>query len=570
MKVNNKGLSVVELIVSFVLCILVFVFIIQVVSAIEELYINLGIKTELLNKQSLISEQLNNKFETNKTILIKSCGDDCLTFFYKDNTFEKMQIDKAANNFIFGDEIYNFNGLGFVDGITINDEPAYNRGILTINLNIKNSIFDNGKYIIKALYQYSNSDTIYSPTTSDKAEIFLLGPAVSYKFSEELFIEPGWIVYYPDGRIVINSPDVKASGLSFDNDGNGFITYTGINEVAGASKVRTIKNYETAKTRILNLYEKSNNSGLYYYDGTGRYVYKGENPNNYLTIGSKVFRIISLEVQEKYSLDEDGHVIVVDGEKQKESKYLLKVVSNDYVENEESNNMLPFSMVPYESVLFNSSVWSKKVCDGDNCRIEKQYLNSVVNDIYLQALLNTGAGKLQIMNGTFNVGVVDWNQYFHLSLSASSDPNEYTYQAKAIYDAEGSDVTWGNGTTDPGKWSGNCLEDVCPPNAAILSLTDVLFAGGASTCENSIKIQGAVHCVFDNWIWKQSVNRDEYRLLTRDNYTNTWMLTEQNFLSAQSVMTSYKARATMFLDADLYIMGSGTAENPYTLYTTDQ
>ena len=70
---DNKGLSVVELIVSFVLCILVFVFIVQVVSSVEELYINLGIKTELLNKQSLISEEMNNKFSDNKTILIKEC-----------------------------------------------------------------------------------------------------------------------------------------------------------------------------------------------------------------------------------------------------------------------------------------------------------------------------------------------------------------------------------------------------------------------------------------------------------------------------------------------------------------
>ena len=63
MKVNNKGLSVVELIVSFVLCILVFIFIIQVVSSVEELYLNLGIKTQLLNKQTLISEKLNNTFK---------------------------------------------------------------------------------------------------------------------------------------------------------------------------------------------------------------------------------------------------------------------------------------------------------------------------------------------------------------------------------------------------------------------------------------------------------------------------------------------------------------------------
>ena len=576
MKVNNKGLSVVELIVSFVLCILVFVFIIQVVSSVEELYINLGVKTELLSKQSIISEEMNNKFKDKKTTLIKSCGKDCLTFFYKDNTFEKMQIDKDKNNFVFGENIYNFNGLGFVDSltVTVTDDRTYNQGILTINLNIKNSIFDNGKYIIKAYYQYSNGETVYSASTSDKPEIFLLGPAVSYKFSEDLFIEPGWIVYYPDGRITINSADVVPSNIEFDHDGNGFIRYRGVNEAAGVEKTRTIKNYETAKARILSLYDKSPTEGIYYYDGMGRYVYKGANPNNYITIGSKVFRIISLDIQSQYMLDEEGHVVVVDGEKQKETKYLLKVVSTDFIKNEDATESLPFSTAHFGDSLYNTSMWSKKVCTGSDCHIDKQYINTIVNDIYLQGLLNTGAGKLQIKNGTFNTGVVNWNQY-HLSLYYADYPDEVSYRAKDIYDAEGADYAyfdWGTGTdvVEPGKWSGDCFDDVCEPNAGIVTLTDVLFAGGDPGCLDNVVVKNGVKCVQDNWLWKQKSNeadREQYRMMTRINLTGTWILTEQNYLSTDDITQSYRTRATLYLDADLYIMGSGTSENPYTLYT---
>ena len=571
MKINNKGLSVVELIVSFVLCILVFVFIIQVVSSVEELYINLGIKTELLNKQSLISEQINNKFVDNKTILIKNCGDDCLTFFYKDNTFEKMRIDKKQNNFIFGEDVYNFNGLGFVDSltVTVNDDMTYNQGILTINLNVKNSIFDNGKYIIKALYQYNNNETIYSPSTSDKAEIFLLGPAVSYKFSEDLFIEPGWIVYYPSGKISINGPDVKPSPMDFDSDGNGFIKYRGQNEASGVEKTRTIKNYETAKNHIINLYEKTPTAGIYLYNEMGRYVYKGGNPNNYLAIGSKIFRIISLDIQSQYVLDDEGNIVIIDGEKQKESKYLLKVVSNDYIKDEEGNELLPFGTeTQIGAPLYFISAWTKKICSNEsNCNIQKQYINSVVNDIYLQGLLNTGTGKLQIKNGTFNTGLVRWTDY---KFSDSSNTERLVYQAKEIYDIEGSDVTWGDGTTDPGKWNGNCLTEVCGPNAGIISLTDVLFASSNSECLDTVVIQNGVKCVLDNWLWKQKVteeDRSEYRLMTRNTINNTWLLTEYNYLSTQRITEKYKTKATLFLDADLYIMGSGTLESPYVLYS---
>ena len=155
---DKKGLSVVELIVSFVLCILVFVFIIQVVSSVEELYINLGIKTELLNKQSLISEDVNNKLSHSNVALIKKCGNNCLTFFYKNNTSEKMTIDKEKNIFSFGQKSYSFSGLGFIESLTINtsEDASYGQGLLTINLNVKNSIFDTGKYNKIRVINYGN------------------------------------------------------------------------------------------------------------------------------------------------------------------------------------------------------------------------------------------------------------------------------------------------------------------------------------------------------------------------------------------------------------------------------
>lgn len=563
MKINNKGLSVVELIVSFVLCILVFVFIIQVVSAVEELYINLGIKTELLNKQSLISEEINSKFLKNKIILIKNCGENCLTFFYKDNTYQKMQIDKELNNFIFGEAIYNFNGLGFVDALTVtlNSDRTYDKGILTINLNVKNSIFDNGKYVIKALCQYDSSETVYSPLNSDKAEIFLLGPAVSYKFSEDLFIEPGWIVYYPSGKITINESDVKPSPIEFDSDGNGFIKYRGVNEASGSEKTRTIKNHVTIKDHIINLYENSSED-IYLYSGMGRYVYKGSDPDNYLAIGSKKFRIISLDVQSQYVLDENNNIVEIDGIKQKEMKYLVKVVSEDAITDENGNDMLPFGTE--RSGILSESVWSKKNCNDGDCVMLKQYINSVVNEIYLPSLLNTGAGKLQIRNGTFNSGVVDRKIY---KFYCTDCPKE-EYLAKTIYDVEGADVTWGNGATDLGKWSGNCLDEVCGPNAAIMSLTDVLFASSDAECLDTIAVERGTSCSQKNWLWKQ---RDtQYRLMTRNTINNTWVLTDVNYFGQQAMRNTYKTKATLFLDADLYEMGNGSEESPYVLYSIEK
>lgn len=578
---DKKGLSVVELIVSFVLCILVFVFIIQVVSSVEELYVNLGIKTELLNKQSLISEEMNNKFTENKTILIKKCGNNCLTFFYRDNTSEIMTINKEKNTFSFGNNTYNFDGLGFVDSLTIttSDDPGYGQGILTINLNVKNSIFDNGKYVIKALYQYDSNKTIYSASEATNAEIILLGPAISYKFSEDLFIEPGWIVYYPDGKITINGPDVIPGELEYDDDGNGFIRYTGVGDAAGQEKERVIKNYETAKAHIIDLYENSPTAGLYLYGEMGKYVYKGANPENYLAIGSKLFRILSLDIQNKYVLDDDGNVVVENGEKLKESKYLLKVVSEDYISDGDGNTLLPYGNdMTSDLPLFNTSAWSRTICtnasDPSTCKIYKQYINTIVNDVWLQGLLNTGTGKLQITNGTFNTGIVNWNRYY---LGGKIlDKESESYAAKELFDVEGSDATAVDGMSiDPGKWHGNCLEDVCGPNAGIYSLTDILFASADDNCLTEVVVTMdsnlSVACANKNWLWvitkKDEEDRAYYRLMTRNTVTNTWLLTETNSLLPDARYEKHATRGTLYLDADLYIMGTGTKDNPYTLYT---
>ena len=558
---DKKGLSVVELIVSFILCILVFIFIIQIVSSIEELYINLGIKTNLLNKQSLIAEDINNKFYDTKTLLIKKCDTDCFTFFYKDNTSEKMFIDKESNTFHFGENTYSFQNLGFVDGLTITLTPSsnYDESILTVNLNIKNSIFDSGKYVIKAIYQFSSNETVYSANNLDGAEIFLLGPAVSYKFSEDLFIEPGWMVYYPDGTITINKNDVTPSSLEYDQDGNGYIIYTGNGAATGQTKKRVIKNYETAKDHILDLYKNSPTSGITFYDTIGKHVYKGENPNNYILIGTNMFRIISMDLQEKYVLNDQNEEV-------KENKYLLKVVSEDILADNEGNTRLPFGNARDNGPLDNMSVWMKKKCNNGECVIYKQEINRIVNEEWLAKLLNTGTGKLQIVNGTFNMGLVNWNSY---NIGPNDQPKEAitNYPIKQIYDDERSDVELYE-DRDEGTWHGNCLENICGPNAGILSLTDVLFAGPKCIDNVVVEYNGSVDvkCAENNWLWPQ-LDGMQLRLMTRDNITNTWVLTDRSFFIASNVYGEFETKATIYLDADLYITGTGTKENPYSLYS---
>ncbi len=528
---SKKGMSVVELIVAFVLCILVFVFIMQVVATIEELYLNLGVKTELLNKQSLISEKINEKLNDHSVMLIKKCGSDCYTFIYKDNTFEKMEINKTNNTFSFGNDIYHFNNLGKVTALTMqsNRNAAYNKGILSINLDIKNSIFEGGKYLIKAYYQYDENETAFSETRIDKPEIILFGSASDYELSVTDYKEPGWMVYYPNGTVTINSNDVTASSITVDNAGIFYITYTGTGAASGATARRDIKKLLSAKEKILNLYA-SQEEFINTVGGTGKYVYRGDNPNNYILVANRLFRILSLDIQNNYKLDSNNNIVTSGGNKVLEDKYLLKVVSNNYLTDTSKNVTIAYGIADDG---FTTSAWTS----GNNTK----YMYRLVNQVYLQELLNTGTGHVQIKNGIFHTGRVDINNFEGLAL-------------KDIYDRESLEYEGYSGT-----WSG-CTETKCEPNAAILSLTDVMFASGNSSCTTNASV-GA--CRSNNWVLKDS---EIIRLMTRHSVDRTWAVSTSSYVD-RAISSEIRNRVTLYLDANLYMIGDGTIDNPYQLYT---
>ena len=83
---NKKGLTIVELIVTFSLTTVISLFLIQVILFLKDTYMINGIKSEMVLKQSLISDRINTLLNENNLIGVDSCGDNCysLEFFYSD------------------------------------------------------------------------------------------------------------------------------------------------------------------------------------------------------------------------------------------------------------------------------------------------------------------------------------------------------------------------------------------------------------------------------------------------------------------------------------------------------
>ena len=68
----KKGFTVVELIVSFSLVMVIVIFLFQIIISLKNLSTNSGVKTELLNKQSLISNEINKKLNNNEIISLQN------------------------------------------------------------------------------------------------------------------------------------------------------------------------------------------------------------------------------------------------------------------------------------------------------------------------------------------------------------------------------------------------------------------------------------------------------------------------------------------------------------------
>ena len=216
---NNKGFTVVELIVTFALAMAIAVFLFQIVIVLKDLYTSYGVKTELLNKQSLISYKINNSFDDKKITSITKCGSYCLNFVYEDNTVNRLFIDKDNRIFEFGTyRVILPEGSYFGDmNIDVYISPIYdtskNDSLLTIDIPIFNDAVKGENFGIKTVYQYSSLTTnitkvIFDDTASQYGTVLLKGSNQVVANNDVTYTDAGYIIFDKDGQKVVSSAQV--------------------------------------------------------------------------------------------------------------------------------------------------------------------------------------------------------------------------------------------------------------------------------------------------------------------------------------------------------------------------
>lgn len=157
---NNKGMTLVELIASFTLSSIIIVLLINVIVVLKDVYTKSSIKSELIMVQSGLSQKINQKMTTDNLNNYSSCGDNCYDLIFKDETI-RLSLDKSARLVKFGEYSYQYPKNSVISDIEITTDNYStiigNNSILVLKIQVTNSRFINDDYGVNIVYPYNSS-----------------------------------------------------------------------------------------------------------------------------------------------------------------------------------------------------------------------------------------------------------------------------------------------------------------------------------------------------------------------------------------------------------------------------
>ena len=181
---NNKGFSILELIVSFSLTMVIMVVLFEIIVYMKELYEKSVTQTELLNRQNLITDYIYTDLASNNLVAIDGCGDNCINFIYSDERTKQLTWDLS-----FGSLRYDEYTLTLIGSSSFNKDEEYQltygennkltgvkicynsdstNAYVSIKLPINNSLFPNIDFGLNIFYTYNDAEVyIDLPKSSD-------------------------------------------------------------------------------------------------------------------------------------------------------------------------------------------------------------------------------------------------------------------------------------------------------------------------------------------------------------------------------------------------------------------
>ena len=145
---NNKGLTLIELIVTFALALAIVIILINTLVIIKDNYNDTETRTNLVVNQSTLSNLLNEKFQGNNLVSYTSCaGTFCYRFTFQDG--EIFELNATTDTITFGKYVYKLDKLSEV----VDPSLTINNPYLIIKIPIKTKTYPNEDFGINLVYK---------------------------------------------------------------------------------------------------------------------------------------------------------------------------------------------------------------------------------------------------------------------------------------------------------------------------------------------------------------------------------------------------------------------------------
>ena len=158
---NNKGLTLIELITTFALSAVIIVLLINVVASIRTVYSKVSIKSDLYITQSNLSNALNSKLHDNKLDSYSTCTDSTFCFNFTLMNAETFKLVVEENKIIVGDKVYKLTDKTkvvnptLVPGYIEQNEAYSGNNILVLKIPIINELYPNIDFGVNVVYLYN-------------------------------------------------------------------------------------------------------------------------------------------------------------------------------------------------------------------------------------------------------------------------------------------------------------------------------------------------------------------------------------------------------------------------------
>ena len=418
-------------------------------------------------------------------------------------------------------EITNIESTNVIGSATNGSAPTYTKTTATFNTNLV-SPGDSITYDVTVENKGSVDATLKTITKTDTNNSAILFETSGIKEGDSLLVgaKAHMLVKVTYNQAIASQPKNLTSTLKVTLD----YVQKSSSTVTPSTSLAADKLKENVVTTGDGLYADTTEAG--------RYIYRGANPNNYITLGSDTYRIISVESDNTLKVIKNGRI----GSKVfDEQTARFSTNSTDYCTSTVGCKVWGSKTTMLDTNGNNVTQMPKEVGGTLYNLPEKEaYLNTYLNNDWYNSL--SSSVQNLIVSHMFNVGVA---KYDETNLS-NTITQEVTY-----------------------KWKGK---------VGLINLSDYVKASTNSACDSvnayyrnsSCSNNSATH----NWIFAGPAARKNSWTIAPYSISyvsGVFLVGGGGSLSGNNAYNSYGVAPVFYLSSDITLSGRGTEAEPYQI-----